>query len=115
MWPEVQAGDLVKTLIFVTEDGETAIEADESGSVMQAAKAHGVPGIDADCGGSMVCGTCHVYVLDGLRERLPAPSEMESEMLEYVPDPHPEARLSCQLQVIDCADGMRFEVPPAQR
>lgn len=105
----------MKRLIFLSDDGEIAIDADESVSVMQAAKAHGVPGIDADCGGSMVCGTCHVYVLDDLRGTLPAPSDMEREMLEYVPDPHPEARLSCQLRVSDCADGMRFEVPHAQR
>lgn len=105
----------MKKLIFVSDDGETAIEADDSLSVMQAAKARAVPGIDADCGGSMVCGTCHVYVLDGRKEALPAPSEMECEILDYVPDPHPEARLSCQIRVADCADGMRFEVPPAQR
>lgn len=105
----------MKTLRFVTPGGEIEIEADETLSVMQAAKAQHVEGIDADCGGSMVCGTCHVYVLGGLKGVLPVPSEMEESVLEYVSEPHPDARLSCQLRVADCPQGIRFEIPPTQR
>jgi len=106
---------LAKTLVFVVDGNEIAIKAEDDEIVMRVAKAHEVPGIDADCGGMMACGTCHVYVLDGRKPELPEPDDMEAEMLEYTPDPHPEARLSCQLRVGDCPDGIRFEVPPAQR
>lgn len=104
-----------RKLVFVVDGEEIAIDADENESVMRNAKAHDIPGIDADCGGMMACGTCHVYVLDGRKTDLPEPSDMEAEMLEYVPEFHAQARLSCQIRVSDCPDNIRFQVPPAQR
>lgn len=101
-------------LTFVTAHGPVQIEAGGEGSVMRAAKAKGVEGIDADCGGSMVCGTCHVIIVNSNGATLPEPTEMEAEILEYVPEPHPDARLSCQLNLVDCVDGMVFKVPALQ-
>lgn len=104
-----------KTVIFVLGDREIAIEADEAVSVMHNAKVNNIPGIDADCGGMMACGTCHVIVLDALKQQLPAPDDFEAEILEYVPREHPDARLSCQLETADCPHGIRFQVPEDQR
>ena len=53
----------VPTIHFTTVDGaEYAVEATVGFSVMNAAVAAGVEGIDADCGGGCACGTCHVHV-----------------------------------------------------
>ena len=38
------------------------VEVPSGMSVMEGAVQNNIPGIDADCGGSMACATCHVYV-----------------------------------------------------
>ena len=38
------------------------VEVPNNMSVMEGAVQNNIPGIDADCGGSMACATCHVYV-----------------------------------------------------
>ncbi|WP_077032924.1 2Fe-2S iron-sulfur cluster-binding protein [Pelomonas sp. KK5] len=84
-------------------------------TLMQAAKSGGVPGVEADCGGSMVCGTCHVIVDEAWFARLPPPCEMEQMILEGVPEPHPRARLSCQLRMEPSLAGLAASVPATQR
>jgi 2Fe-2S ferredoxin len=70
-------------IIFVEHTGTVhEVDARDGYSVMEAAIKNSVPGIDADCGGSCACATCHVYVdepcqikvsadLAGLKVRLP--------------------------------------------
>jgi 2Fe-2S ferredoxin len=104
------------TLIFQSADGaQTAVEAAPGTTVMAAAIAHGIAGIDADCGGSMVCGTCHAMVDAHWQAQLPAQSPMEQALLEYVPEPHPNARLTCQIAVTAAIDGITFMLPACQR
>ena len=40
-------------------------------TVMEGAVQNDIPGIDADCGGSMACATCHVYVKDDWFNKVP--------------------------------------------
>lgn len=91
------------------------VEAPEGTSLMEAAKGANVEGIDADCGGCMVCGTCHVYVDAPWADMLSAPSEMEAEILDCVPEPNPRARLSCQIKLSAALDGLKVELPDHQR
>ncbi|MES0875321.1 2Fe-2S iron-sulfur cluster-binding protein [Sinimarinibacterium thermocellulolyticum] len=91
------------------------VEAADGISLMEAAKGANVEGIDADCGGCMVCGTCHVYVGKPWFDLLEAPSEMEAQILDCVPSPHPRARLSCQIKLTARLDGMSVELPDHQR
>ncbi len=82
---------------------------------MMAARANDVVGIEAECAGSLSCGTCHVYVTPEFSFRLPAPSEQEKEMLEFVAAERREgSRLSCQIVLTDDLDGLTLEIPQTQ-
>ena len=97
---------------FIGADGSVSeFEAQKGDSVMEVATRNGVPGIEADCGGSCSCATCHVYVDEAFRELVGPPNVKEEQMLEFADDVRPESRLSCQIKVTDELDGLR--VTPA--
>lgn len=101
---------------FRDEDGRTQdIEAEAGLSLMENAKAHGIDGIEAECGGSMVCGTCQIYVAEPWFSAIAPASAMEGEMVEYTRHPRPTSRLSCQIVVTEAMDGMEVGVPLSQR
>ena len=103
------------TIRFVAHDGTvTEIKADEGTTIMKAAVANGVTGIVAECGGAMSCATCHVYFDPEWSAKLDPPHPMETEMLEFVIQPRPTSRLSCQLKVKEELDGIVVHLPESQ-
>ena len=91
------------------------VAAHPGGSVMQAAAGAGIDGIAADCGGMLVCATCHVYVAPEWASRLPAPVEDELAMLEFTAAPRREgSRLCCQIDITAQLDGLTVELPERQ-
>lgn len=84
-------------------------------SLMQAAVAANVEGIEADCGGLMTCATCHVYVREPYASQLPPPSEDELGMLEFTASPRKaNSRLSCQIELTEGLDGLAVDLPESQ-
>ncbi len=83
-------------------------------TVMEGAVQNNVPGIDADCGGSMACATCHVYVEESWFNRLPAAEDAEKDMIDMAYDPKKNSRLSCQIIVSDEIDGLIVTTPEKQ-
>lgn len=84
-------------------------------SLMQAAVAANVDGIEADCGGLMTCATCHVYVREPHASQLPPPGDEELGMLEFTASPRkPNSRLSCQIQLTEALDGLTVDLPESQ-
>ena len=103
------------TIKLIEFDGtEHRLEADSGASLMSAVTDNGVPGLDADCGGSGVCGTCHVFVGEPWVGSLPAPSLEEEGMLATRPDRQDGSRLSCQLMISDELDGLEVSLPELQ-
>lgn len=100
------------TITFVQSNGEQRqIEATDGLSLMQAAVSHNIPGIDADCGGAISCGTCVVCVRDDWKTRIGTRSEMEHQMLEFSVGDNPSFRLSCQIVVTPELDGLVVSIP----
>lgn len=94
---------------------EVVVETSEGMSVMQAAVSHGITEIVAECGGTLACATCHIYVLDEHLERLPAASSDEDEMLDFTASARePGSRLSCQIPLGPELDGIVVRLPAEQ-
>ncbi len=100
-------------VVYRHADGTvTALDVEDGQSVMNAAVQHGVSGIIGECGGELMCATCHVYVLSP--ETGGPASEDEDEMLEFAACPRREnSRLSCQL-VVGSDSEFVVETPEAQ-
>lgn len=108
------------TLHFIADSTQSeattrTIQCKTGQSLMQAAVSANIAGIEADCGGLMTCGTCHVHVhapYDGL---LAAPEADELGMLEFTATPRQaNSRLSCQIALTKALDGLTVDLPATQ-
>ena len=90
------------------------VEVENGLSEIEGAIQNDVPGIDADCGGSMACATCHVYVEEKWLDKLSKPEEAEVDMIDMAFEPKKNSRLSCQLIVSDEFDGLKVTTPKKQ-
>ena len=83
-------------------------------TVMEGAVQNNIPGIDADCGGSCACATCHVYVNGKWFGKLSKKESAEEDMLDMAYEPKKFSRLSCQITVKDSLDGLVVKMPSKQ-
>jgi 2Fe-2S ferredoxin len=81
---------------------------------MEGAIKNSVPGIDADCGGSCACATCHVYVDESFLNKIPKAQESEQDMIDFVQDADKSSRLSCQIIITNDLDGIVVRMPKKQ-
>jgi 2Fe-2S ferredoxin len=107
--------DFMGIITFVEHDGtQHMVDIEEGKSLMQTAMDNLVPGIDADCGGSCACGTCHVIVDPEWVTALGSASEEEILMLDMTPEKSASSRLSCQVTTSASMDGMVVRLPEFQ-
>jgi 2Fe-2S ferredoxin len=101
---------------FIEPDGteKTIRNLGEDRSLMEIAKANGIEGITADCGGGCSCATCHVIVDERWWEKVGLPDEVEETLLDMVSEvQRPTSRLSCQIRMRNELDGIRLNVVPS--
>ena len=100
-------------ITYIEHNGtEHVVEVANGLTVMEGARDNNIPGIDADCGGSAVCGTCHCFV--EASNNLPAVEPQEESMLGLRPDREANSRLSCQLQLSEHNGDMTIRLPEFQ-
>ena len=105
---------MTKVTYIDYEGNSKTIDVENGLTVMEGAVQNNVPGIDADCGGSMACATCHVYVEEKWLDKIPKPEDGEVDMIDMAFEPKKNSRLSCQLIVSDELDGMVVTTPTKQ-
>ena len=102
-------------ITYIDSSGnKKTIEVQKGLSVMEGAVQNNIPGIDADCGGSMACATCHVYVKEEWFDKLPKKEDGEEDMIDMAYEPNKFSRLSCQLIVSDELEGLVVNLPEKQ-
>ena len=102
-------------ITYIEHNGkEHTINVDNGLTVMEGAVQNDIPGIDADCGGSMACATCHVYVEEKWLNKLPKAEEAEIDMIDMAYEPKKNSRLSCQIIVTDELNGIEVTTPEKQ-
>ena len=102
-------------ITYIEHSGKShTLEVANGLTVMEGAVQNNIPGIDADCGGSCACATCHVYVDEKWFKTLPNKENAEEDMLDMAFEPKKFSRLSCQLTVSDSLDGLVVKMPSKQ-
>jgi ferredoxin, 2Fe-2S len=100
--------------LFVTDrkGEEHTVEATVGESLMLSLRANDL--VDATCSGSCSCATCHLFIGEQWISDLPAPSEDEEEVIEFLKFAQEDSRLCCQLIVTEAMEGMKATVAPEE-
>ena len=102
-------------ITYISHNGKkNIVEVPVGLTVMEGALQNNIEGIDADCGGSMACATCHVYVSEKWFNKLEKLQDAEQDMLDMAYEPKKNSRLSCQIIVSNDLDGLEVTTPIKQ-
>jgi len=102
-------------ITYIEHNGKShTVDVPEELTVMEGAVQNNIPGIDADCGGSCACATCHVYVAKEWINKLPEKEDTEIDMLDMAFEPNKFSRLACQITATDELDGLVVKMPSKQ-
>jgi 2Fe-2S ferredoxin len=102
-------------ITYVEHNGSRhTVEVEPGSNLMIGATLNMVPGVDGMCGGICSCATCHCYIPENWRSRLPAAAEGEEAMLEGAGHRQGNSRLGCQVIVTGDLDGLEVHLPPEQ-
>lgn len=105
--------DTALTLYVIDQEGtHHKLPALSGWRIMEIIRDHDLP-IRAECGGSCACATCHVYVDEPWRDKIPPTSEDEDYMLDSVDGFDAQrSRLSCQILMQEDLDGLTVTLAP---
>lgn len=101
---------------FIQSGGAAnTVEVADGVNLLEAAQGAGLDGMVGECGGSLSCATCHVYVDDAWLNRLDPISPDEDAMLDCTYcEREPNSRLGCQIRMSQAVDGIVVRLPERQ-
>lgn len=106
---------MIQIRFIAFDNSEQTLLAETGQSLMKAAVDAGVTGIDADCGGTLTCATCHVMVDEPWIFQLVPAGQDETDMLDFAASPvGPGSRLCCQIVLKPELDGLVVRLPASQ-
>jgi len=98
-------------ITYIDQDGEAhKLMADNGATLMEVATANNIKGIDGDCGGAAACGTCRITIDEASVAKVPAPDDIETDLLDFVAEGEPGQRLGCQITVTPELESACFAV-----
>lgn len=98
-------------ITVVNQSGEEITVAASTGrTLMEVIRDNGFDELLALCGGCCSCATCHVHIDPAFADKLPKPSEDESDLLDSSDHRNEYSRLSCQVAVTDALEGLRVTI-----
>ena len=104
----------MKATWILPDGSERSADVPAGRNLMEAAVAANIPGVIGECGGTLSCATCHVYVDDAWSAKVGGPGDFEEAMLDVTEAERTEAsRLSCQIEMTEALDGIVLRVPEA--
>src|SRR6056300_354388 len=75
--------EIMPKVTYIEFNGtEHVVNVEKGLTIMEGAIQNNIPGIDADCGGSCACATCHVYVEEKWFNKLSKAEEAEIDMID---------------------------------
>ncbi len=103
-------------ITFIENNGtEHNLDVEPGVSVMEVAIQNNIDGIDAECGGSCMCATCHCFIDETFLNKLPEVDETENDLLDCTSESRQSnSRLSCQLELTTEMDGLIVRLPATQ-
>ena len=101
---------------YISHTGQTTtIDVPLGTTVMENAVKNGIEGIVAECGGAMLCATCHVYVDPAFVDKLDPIGDEQDEMLgATAAERKSNSRLSCQIRMKPDLEGLIVRMPDRQ-
>ena len=91
---------MIRLNVIDREGKTTALDVNEGTTIRDAIEEKLSPDNYGVCGGSCVCGTCHVHVIPSDFEKLKAAEEDEiSTLKETAIEPTAHSRLGCQIEL----------------
>lgn len=103
---------MIDLLVFTRNGAAEEVKADEGMTLLEAIRGSGNEELQALCGGTCSCATCHVIVDETWIDRTGRAEGDEEDLLGGSEHQSPNSRLACQIALRPDMSGMRVTIAP---